>query len=292
MLRLDLGGLSLPVDTEGRVRNFVIELIPAEFIIVQRVAKLHIVGVAAANEHIRLGDAKRKGIQLLPEAGDIRIGVQLLEPFLHAGEHLAGAHRHVVNRLGDAVPIKFCIADQQVAHEIDNIAAGEVRSGLLVVGLGEPLHQVLEDIAHIHCADFFGAHIALLGAEVHDNLIQQTGLLHAVDLGVEVHPRQNVLHIVRKAVQESAEILIDVFGVRFQRFEGKWADVIELVARGGAEEALLHGEVLHLLVLVQHCLMGRQQAVVEPLDDRHRQDDESVLMGLKRAKEGVCHIPN
>lgn len=111
-------------------------------------------------------------------------------------------------------------------------------------------------------------------------------------MGVEVHPRQNVLHIVRKAVQESAEILIDVFGVRFQRFEGKWADVIELVARGGAEEALLHGEVLHLLVLVQHRLMGRQQAVVKTLNDRHRQDDKSVFVGLERTKEGICHVPN
>ena len=109
---------------------------------------------------------------------------------------------------------------------------------------------------------------------------------------MEVHPRQNILHIVRKAIQKGTEVLVDVFGVSLQSLESKGADIIELIAGCSTKETILHGKVLHFLVLVQHRLMGRQQAVVKTLDDRHRQDDKSVFVGLERAKEGVCHVPN
>lgn len=39
-------------------------------------------------------------------------------------------------------------------------------------------------------------------------------------------------------------------------------------------------------------LVGGQQAVVESLDDHHRQDHQAILVGLECTKEGICHIPN
>ena len=137
MLRLHRRGLPLPVNPERRVGNTVIELIAVELVIVQGVTKLHIVRVTPTDQHIRLSNAEGEGVQFLAKAGNIRIGVQLLQPLLHAGEHLAGAHGHVIDRLGDTLTVEGVLVPrhQQVAHQVDDVPAGEVCSGLLVVGL-------------------------------------------------------------------------------------------------------------------------------------------------------------
>ena len=218
----------------------------------------------------------------------------MLQPLFHAGEHLAGAHGHVVDRLCNALPVEGVLISrhQQVAHQVDDIPAGEVCSGLLVVGLGKPLNQVLKNIAHINGTDLFRLHIRLVRAEVHDNLIEQSGLLHAVDLGVEVHACEDVLHIVGEAIEISAEVIVDVLWVCPQSLEGERAGIVELVSSSGPQEALFDCKVLYLLTGIQYRLMGWQQAVVEPLDHHHGQDHQAVLMGFECTKEGVCHIPN
>ena len=183
------------------IGDAIVKLVAVELIVVQGVAELHVVGIAPTDQHVGLGDAKGEGVQFLAKAGDIRIGIQLLQPLLHAGKHLAGAHGHVVDRLGDAIPVEGVLvaSHQQIAHQVNDVPAGEVRSGLLVVGLGKPLDQVFKDVPHIHGADLLRPHIRLVGAEVHDHLIEQASLLHAVDLGTEIHAGENVLHIVRKS---------------------------------------------------------------------------------------------
>ena len=294
MLCLHRSGLPLPVNPEGRVGDAVVKLVAVEFIVVQGVAELHVVGIAPTDQHVRLGNAEGEWVQLLAETGDIRVGVQLLQPLFHAGEHLAGAHGHVVDRLGDALPVEGVLIPrhQQVAHQVYDVPAGEVRSGLLVVGLRKPLDQVLEDVAHIHGADLLRTHIRLIRAEVHDDLIEQACLLHAVDLGAEIHAGEDVLHIVGKTVEICPEVVVDVLGVRPQSLKGERAGVVELVPGCSPQKAILDRQVLHLLAGIQHRLVGGQQAVVEPLDDHHGQDHQAVLVGLERAEEGVRHIPN
>ena len=77
-----------------------------------------------------------------------------MDALLHAAQHLAGAHGHIVN--GHAAGIEVGFGQQQVGHQIDDIPAGEVGSGFLAKALGEPPHQVLKDIAAIHSADLVG----------------------------------------------------------------------------------------------------------------------------------------
>ena len=294
MFCLHFGGLSLPVDTEGRVRYFVVEGIAVEFVVAECVSELHIVRVSAANQHIRLGDAKGKGVQLLTEAGDIRIGIQLLQALLHAGEHLAGPHRHVVDRLGDTVAAECVLitGNQQVAHQVNNIAAGKMCSRFLVVGFGKALDKVLEDIAHIHRGDFLRPHISLLRAEVHNDLIQQAGLLHTVDLSGEVHTGKDVLNVVGEAIDVSAEVVVNALWVRLQRLKGIRTDVVKLIAGCFSQEPVLDGEMLHLFAGIQNRIVGRQQAVMKAFDDHHRKNNEAVLMGLECAKQSVRNIPN
>lgn len=294
VLHLHRRGLPFPVDAEGGIGDAVVELVAIELVVVQGVAKLHIVRVTPTDQHVRLGDAEGEGVQLLAETGNIRVGVQLLQPLLHAGEHLAGAHGHVVDRLGDALPVEGVLVPrhQQVAHQVDDVPAGEMRSGFLVVGLGKPLDQILENIAHVHGADLFRTHIRLVRAEVHDDLIEQARLLHAVDLGAEIHTGEDVLHVVGETVEIGPEVVVDILGVRPQSLKGERACVVELVSGGSSKEPLLDRQMLHLLAGVQHRLMGGQQAVVKPLDHHHGQDHQAVFVGLECAKEGVRHIPN
>lgn len=200
----------------------------------------------------------------------------------------------IVDRLGNAIPVEGILVagHQQIAHQVNDVPAGEVRSGLLVVGLGKPLDQVFKDVPHIHGADLLRPHIRLVGAEVHDHLIEQASLLHAVDLGTEIHAGEDVLHIVGKAIEIGPEIVVDVLRVCPQGFKGERAGVVELVSGGSPQEPLLDRQMLDLLVSIQYRLVGWQQAVVEPLDDHHRQNHQTILMRLESAKEGIRHIPD
>ena len=58
------------------------------------------------------------------------------------------------------------------------------------------------------------------------------------------------------------------------------------------KEAVLDSEVFYLLVGFQHLIMCREQAVMETLNDCHRQDNQSVFVRLIGTKEGIRHIPN
>ena len=154
--------LPLPVDAEGRVGDDVLEGESGELIFRQSITEPHIVGVAAPDHHVRLGDGKGGGVELLPEAGHLNVAVQLVDALFHAAEHLAGAHGHIVN--GHAAGVEVGFRQQQVGHQVDDIPAGEVRSGFLAKAFGESPHQVLKDVAAIHGADLVRAEIALLGA--------------------------------------------------------------------------------------------------------------------------------
>ena len=209
-------GLPLPIDAERRVGDDVIELVLRELIVVQGVAELHVVRIAAANQHVGFGDAVGEGVQLLPERGDDRIRIQLMQPFFHAGEHLTGSHGHVVNRFvdslagsGSSIP-----GHQKIAHRVDDIPAGEVCPRLLVVTFRKPLHQILEHIPHVHCRDFIRVHIGFFGAEVDNHLIEQSRLRHPFDLILELHLFKNIQHIFREPVDIRAEVVLDVVGIR------------------------------------------------------------------------------
>ena len=84
MLCLHRSGLAFPVNTERRIGDAVVKLVAVEFIVVQRVAELHVVGIATTDQHVSLGNAKGEGVQLLAKAGDIRISIQLFQPLFHA----------------------------------------------------------------------------------------------------------------------------------------------------------------------------------------------------------------
>ena len=118
VLCLDMLLGCLPVDAKGRIGYDIVELVTLELVIAQRIAQTHIVGIAALDQHIGLGDAIGLRIELLTVAGDLRLGINLAEPLIQTGQHLAGAHRHVVDGGHDAlVPhLLLMVAHEQFAH--------------------------------------------------------------------------------------------------------------------------------------------------------------------------------
>ena len=134
-----------------------------------------------------------------------------MDAFLHAAQHLAGSHGHIVN--GHAAGIEVGFGQQQVGHQVDDIPAGEVGSGLLAKALGEPPHQVLKDVAAIHGADLVRAKIALLRAKLLDNEVEGVALYHPLDDVVKVELCQHVLCVGRKAGQVIPEVGLNVVRV-------------------------------------------------------------------------------
>ena len=213
-----------------------------------------------------------------------------MDALLHAAQHLAGAHGHIVN--GHAAGVEVGFGQQQVGHQVDDVPAGKVGSGFLAKALREPPHQVLEDVAAIHGADLVRAKIALLGAELLDNEVEGVALHHPLDDVVKVELCQHVLCVGRKAGQVIPEVGLNVVRVCQQGLEGEPAGVIELVAGGLLQKAVDDLQLFHLFVGVQHCLMGGQQAVVEPLHHGHGQNDQTVLVGLERPTQHIGYVPD
>lgn len=282
--------LPFPVDAKGWVGDDVLEGESGELVFRQSVAEPHVVGVAAADHHVGLGDGEGGRVELLPEAGHFDVAVQLVYALFHAAEHLAGTHRHIVD--GHAAGVEVGFGQQQVGHQVDDIPAGEVRSGFLAEALGEPPHQILEDVAAVHCADFVRAEVALLGAELFDDEVEGVALHHPLDDVVEVKLRQHVLCIGREAGQVIPEIGLDVVRVGQQRLEGEAAGVVELVTGGLLQKAVDDLQLFDFFVSIQHRLMGGQQAVVEPLYHGHGQNDEAVFVRLERPTQHVGHVPD
>ena len=249
--------LPLPVDAEGRIGDAILEGEALELVVGQGVAEPHVVGVSAADHHVGLGNGEGGGVELLAEAGDLDVGIQIVDTFLHAGEHLAGAHGHVVD--GDVALLRqIGVGEQQVRHEIDDVAAGEVGSGFLAEAFREAPHQVLEDIAAVHGADLVGTQIALGAVELLDDQVQRVAVHHALDHAVELELGQHVLHVGGEARQIVAEVALDVVRVGQEPVEGEPADVVELVLGGAAKEAVDDGQVFDLLIGVLHRLIGGQ----------------------------------
>ena len=282
--------LPFPVDAEGRVGDDVLEGESGKLILRQGVTEPHIVGVAAPDHHVRLGDGEGGGVELLPEAGHLNVVVQLMDALFHAAEHLAGSHGHIVN--GHAAGVEIGFGQQQVGHQVDDVPAGEVGSGFLAKALGEPPHQILEDIATVHGADLVRAEISLLRAELLDNEVEGVAFHHPLDDVVKVELCQHILCVGGEAGQVIPEVGLNVVRVCQQGLEGETAGVIELVAGGLLQKAVDDLQLFYLFVGVQHCLMGGQQAVVEPLYHGHGQNDQTVLVGLERPPQHIGHVPD
>ena len=166
-----------------------------------------------------------------------------------------------------------------------------MRSGFLAKALGEAAHQILKDIAAVNRADLVGTEIAVGRVEFLDYKVQAAALDHALDHCVKIEFGQHVLHVRRKACKIVAEVGFDILGVGKQLVKGELACVVELIARGLRQEAVDDREVLYLFVCILNRLPCGSQAVVKPLYDRHRKNDQAVFVRLEITEQVVSNVP-
>ena len=156
------------------------------------------------------------------------------------------------------------------------------------------MDEVLEDVAHVHGADLVGRHVRLRLAEVADHLVEQGGvrIAEALHLVGKLHAREDVLHVVREAVEVVLEVVLDVVRVCLEGLKGELGGVVKGVAGGFAQKAVLYCKRPVLLGGGENGVVRRHETVMETLHDRHGQDDQAVLVRLVRAAQRIGDAPD
>jgi hypothetical protein len=176
---------ALPLDPERRVGEHVVERAAAMAVVIERVALDDVRRVLALEHHVRATDGVGLLVQLLPEDLEPRLRVELPEVVLGHGEHPAGPAGGVEERLDDPrFPEHLVVLDEeQVDHEPDHLARGEVLSGRLVRELRELPDELLVQVAHLHVRDDVRMQVDL--RELRDDEVEQVRAFEPGDLGIE-----------------------------------------------------------------------------------------------------------
>ena len=176
--------LLLPLDPEGWVRQHVVErrgpAVPAAAVAVfgECVAEDDVVGVVALYEHVGLADGPSFAVPVLAVENGVRFAVVVAQVLLGHGQHAAGPAGGVIDRLDDVAlaQVRFR-RQQQVHHQLDDLARGEVLAGLFVGLLRSDADQFLEDIPHLHVVDPLRRQVQF--GEPLDDLEELVVLVHA-----------------------------------------------------------------------------------------------------------------
>ena len=253
---------------------------------------MDVVGVVALDEHVGLADRPRLVVPVLAEDERARVGVQVADVPLGDGEHAAGAAGGVVDGLDHVAPAQVALRpQQQVDHQLDDLARREVLARLLVRLLRPDADQFLEDVAHPDVVHALGGEVD--GREPPDHLVEQVLFGHARDLLVEGEPLHDAAHVGREAVDVGVQVGRELVGVVEQPRQVELRQVVERAPGDLPQPVPDHGGRLvpDPGVFGEDArLRGGEQAVEAPQHGQ-RQDDLAVLVALVRPPEQVADAP-
>jgi hypothetical protein len=268
-------------------------VVGGETVLGEGVAEDDPVRVLAFDHQVGPGDRPGFRVELLTEHLQACSGVELRQMLLPAGEHPAGAAgrvKHRPDRCGPAQGV-VVLAEQDVDHEPDHLARGEVLSGCLVAHLRELPEQLFEDVAHRLVRNAVGVEVNV--GEAGQDQIQQARVVEPGDLVVEAIPLDYFGRTRGEPRDVGAEVRRHVVGVVQQPREAQRADVVERLARDPGEDRIdvadRPGQPLRAL---RDGVPSWLQHTVQTTQDRQGQDDLAVLVGLEVASEQVGHRPN
>jgi hypothetical protein len=288
-LRFDVGFVHLPVFAVWRVGEQVVKELAGMQVVRQRAAVEDVLGVAAVGAfHVQVGLADRVGfrVDLLAEQVHLGLRVDLKHALLRDGQHAAGPAARVVDRAHDVRRLErfLVVGQQQVHHQPDNLARGEVLAGVFVQRLVEFADQFFEDVAHLQVGDLIGVQVDL--AETLHHQEEQPALVEVGDGAVEVQLRQHVAHVRAEAVHVLAQVVRDVVRVGQQAREVVARDVVEGEPGFGFEQvrqcAFLQPGCILPVRFEDGCFGWREHAVQAA---QHREGEDHVL--VVAAFEGV-----
>ena len=280
---LKVGLPALPV---GRIGEHEVELAGGEGVVgeggVLRAAHDVVGGFPLALEQeVGFADGVGLGVDLLTE----EVGGHLLAPILREllqhvlghGQHAAGTAGSVVEEIGAVVDLIGDGEKDQLRHELDGVARGEVLSGLLVVLLVEAPDQFLENGAHgvvvetgmpngaIGVHDRFRAQVDVGRGELFDERAQGVGPGELGDLIAELEVVEYVLHAGREPVEVVLEVgpeLLSV-GPGPEVVEGELGGVVECLARFATQRSFCSTTPCsssHAFMFRTACLVGSRTA--------------------------------
>ena len=161
----------------------------------------------------------------------------MVQVLLRHRQHTAGTAGRVIDGLDHIVAGQhiIIIVEQDVDHQLDHFSGGVVLPSVLVVGLGEPADDLLKNVAHLQIGDHIRVQVGLGGCELLDHDIENALVGHGGDLAVKLELFQDVLDILREAVQIVPEVGLDVVRVVQQPLKGELAGVIKRLTGGVAQ---------------------------------------------------------
>jgi hypothetical protein len=219
VLILDIALLLLPLHAEGRIGEHIVESPflpvagPVEAVLGEGVAQDDGVCILAFDEHVGLADGPGFVVPVLTEELGLGVAVEVADVFFRDGQHAARAAGGIVDGFDDvAAGEVFLRREEEIDHELYDLAGGEMLPGLLVRLLCADANEFLEDIAHLDV-------VHALGREVHrgellDHEVEQVFLSHLRDLRIEAEPLHDGADVGREAVDVGADIGGDLAGAR------------------------------------------------------------------------------
>ena len=226
------GFFVFPFAAERRVGQHIVKGLARELVVGEGVAQLDVVGILPLDEHVRLADGEGLVIDLLPAQEQARRAVATVDVLLGHGEHAARAAGRVIDgrsgaRAGQSGVV---VGEQQVDHQLDDLARGVVLPGVLVVRFGKAADEFFKNVAHLQIGDAGGVQIGLAGGEFLEHHVEHVLLGH----GGEVRPKrfkalQDLAHVGGKGVTVGPEVRLQIIGGVQQSREGEGAAVVEFV---------------------------------------------------------------
>ena len=107
------------------------------------------------DQHVGLADGVGLGVQLLAIHDEPGVGIEAGEVLAGDAQHAAGAGGGIVEAAHHAGLREGIVVldEEEIHHEPDDLARGEVLPGGLIGKLGELADEFLEDRAHLRIAD-------------------------------------------------------------------------------------------------------------------------------------------
>ena len=289
-LALDL----LPLHAEGRIGQHVVELALGMAVVAERVAADDVGHVLALDQHVGLADREGLVVEFLAEHGQARLRVVRQQMLGRHRQHAAGAGGRVVDGAHHRAAGRQHLAvldEQQVHHQPDHLARGEVLAGRLVGDFGELADQLLEDAAHRGVVDH--VRVQIDAGELLGDQIEQIGLGQALDLAGEVEALEDVARRRREGLQIGVEVLADVVLVAQERGQVQRAGVVEAHAGLAQQEGLgVQPGLGARRMLGQHRRLGGLQHAVQPAQHGEGQDDAAVFALLVVTTQQVGDRPD
>ncbi len=300
VLVFDFGLLALPVDPERRVREEVVELFACELIVDEAVSEPHVVARAVVvdlfHEHVGGGGGVGALVVVLAVDVELRGRVVLTEVVLGLGEHASRAASGVEQRAHGARRGEEVVVfhEEDVHHEPDDLAGGEVVASGFVGELVETADEVFEDEAHLGVGN--GAGVEVDVAELGDDHVEDARLVHLRDLGFELEVVEDLLDVGGEAPDVGGQVLGDGVRVGLEPLEVEFGAVVEALPRDSVqlrfEGLAAHALGFEAFGFGEDLSFRFRQHTIESPQDGHGEHDPLVLGRPVGTAEKVRDLPD